>query len=124
MYLLMILFLIFACVFWVATTGLFKFLLIATQYGQMLGKWQDVITWFFDRGHVNVAKLLGHCHICFAHFISILSYLSFLVFMKGVVGFWLPATGGWAIPANIIWYVVYVAIGWHFSIKEIPKDGV
>lgn len=114
--------LIYTVIFWIANVGAFKFLYTAIQPGQMLGKWQKVIDYVFEKGHHNAAKLLGECGMCFAHLISQIGFTAYCLFMTKCVGEWVTAPGWWAIPVNIIWYVVYISIVWFFSLKQLTKN--
>lgn len=96
---------------------LFKFLFTAIQEGQMFGKWQGVIDKLYtvNRG---ASMLLGGCGICFAHFISIVTFALLVVFQPIWIFNW------WQ---SVIFYMIFVTITWFFAIRFIPKptsDGV
>lgn len=105
-------FAIYTFLFILGSMGIFKFLLIATQEGQFLGKWQVALDWVYARNRY-AAKLLGHCAICFAHLISI---LGFVVYVAMLWDIWV-----WNWWQSIIWYFIFVGISWLGMYKLIPK---
>lgn len=106
-------FAIYTLIFILGTIGVFKFLLIATQEGQFLGKWQNVLDWVYGKNR-NAAKLLGHCPMCFAHLCSI---VGFGVYVAMLWDMWI-----WNWWQSIMWYFIFVGISWMGMVRTIPKQ--
>lgn len=118
----MLTFLLYTVVFVLSTVGAYKFLSIAIQPGGFLGFWQHVLNWMYGKGWEYAEKFLGGCAICFAHFVSICSFFSYLLFMVSCVG-WLPIQNTIAkVVVSIIWYVVYVTTSWFLCSLTIKKE--
>lgn len=106
-------FAIYTFIFILGSIGMFKFLLIATQEGQFLGKWQDALDWIYSKNR-NAAKLLGACPMCFAHLCSI---IGFVVYVAMLWDIWV-----WNWWQSAIWYFIFVGISWMGMVRTIPKQ--
>lgn len=96
----------------------FNFLWKMIQPKGLLGKWQEVLDWLHDdKQQKKLSMFLGGCKECFAHFISIIAFILFVVFTRDM-GYW--CVKGWL---NIIVYLVFVSLTWFLSIKT-SKNGL
>lgn len=109
----LLIFLLYTVFFIIASIGMFKFLLIATQRGNFLGKWQDVIDWVY-KYNTHIAKLLGACYMCFAHLLSIVTFCLYVAMLWDI---WV-----WNWWQSILWYFFFVSFAWMGMYKQIPKD--
>ena len=123
----MITFLLYTIIAWLANACLAKILFISIQAGQWIDKlfnWQNRLYNWDLTGQEFLAKAGGLCELCFSHFITFLSFWSYLFFMQHVLGYWVT-TPVESVPAawliNIIWYLVYVAVGTNLSLYFIHK---
>jgi hypothetical protein len=78
------------------------------QQDQIFGRWQNVLDNLSRKGYGDVAKFLGHCELCFSHFISVLSYIVFYLFCKHVLGYWLTQN------VDILALKILFSLGWWF----------
>lgn len=102
----------YAGIFILFAVTLFKFLFTAIQEGQMLGKWQDVLDKIYSVNR-GLSMLLGACGMCFAHLISIVCFVLFVLFVPTWILNWYQ---------SVIFYPIFVTIAWFFAIKTIPKQ--
>lgn len=109
----MLIFLCYTVFFIVGSIGVFKFLLYATAEDGFLGGWQKVLDklWGVNR---NAAKLLGACGMCFAHFMSIVTFAVYLAMLWDI---WI-----WNWWQSILWYFIFVGITWMGMFKQLPKE--
>jgi len=112
----LLIFILFTIFFVWGSIGVFKFLLIATQRGQFLGKWQDVLEWLYGKGFKNAEKLLGGCGMCFAHFMSILMFCIYVAVLAAE-GMWI-----WNWWQSVCWYFVFVGASFMGMLRHIPKN--
>lgn len=89
---------------WFAIASLTKLLWVATQPGEIFGKWQDVLAKWDEKGSIWF-KLLGGCSTCTGHFMTIISYIPFITFAYFTDLF---PFNGWHV---LTWYLIYVPIG-------------
>lgn len=86
-----------------AVASLLKLLWVATQQGQIFGKWQDLLHKMDVKGSPWY-KFLGGCEFCTAHFFAFVSYPVFAAFSyyTGLFPF---------APIHLLtWYLIYVPI--------------
>lgn len=109
-------FIVYTLLFMLSGVAMFKFMWLAIQEGQMLGKYQRFLTYLRNRGLYNLENFLGGCEMCFSHFMAIVSFILYNIFMREMdmylVKSWL----------NIVWYLVYVCTVWYLSFLTIKKD--
>lgn len=120
----MLIFLVFTAIFLIANIGMGKFMLIAISPEQMFDKifgWQDMLNRLYGGGKFQqlAGKFLGNCETCFLHFISIINFVFYFVFMIVGLHKWVcEISNSWQFwVITIIWYFVYVIIGWTLSMK-------
>lgn len=114
----MITFLLYTLLAIIANACLAKLLFFSIQDGQWLDNllnWQYRLRKWAEKGRWFV-KPLGYCEMCFAHFISLLGFVVYCVFMS-VAHLWtLPH---WSL--DITWYFAYVGISTNLSLYFIVK---
>ena len=124
---MMITFLLYTVVAWLANACLVKILYMCIQPGQWLDKllhWQDRLHKWDLEGKEFLVKAGGLCEICFSHFLTFISYWIYLLFMYLAIGYWITAPVGNSIAAfviNLIWYLAYVGIGTNLALYFITK---
>lgn len=111
----MFMFIIYTLLFMFSSVGMFKFLWIAIQEGQMFGRYQKLLDWLYSKNLYNLEKFLGGCEVCFAHFVSIISFIIYNIFMREME---LYLVRSWL---NLVWYIVYVMTVWYLSFLTIKK---
>lgn len=94
------------------------------QWMDKLFGWQKMIHKIGSKpGFVNefLYKNLGGCEFCFSHFITMICFVFYCLFMNHTIG-WFSINGlTWAIIGNITWYLVYDGIGTLLSFLIITK---
>lgn len=124
---MMITFLLYTLVAWLANACLIKILYISIQPGQWLDKllhWQDRLHKWDLEGKEFLVKAGGLCELCFSHFITFGGYWLYLLFMHHAIGYWITAPVEDSITAfviNITWYLAYVSIGTNLALYFITK---
>lgn len=110
-------FIVYTILFWLANIGMTKFLWAAIDNGQIIDvlfKWQNMLGDMYASKSLGIhllGKFLGNCSQCFYHCVTILNFMLYCVFVNKF-DTWM-FTG---ITTNIIWYIVYVSIGWWSSL--------
>lgn len=121
----LIIVLTFTIVFWIANVAMGKFMLIAIAQDQLFDKlfgWQKMLNSLYGGGTFKqlLGKFLGDCSACFLHLISIVNFLFYVVFLYVGLSRWIIPVDktSWTFwIVSIIWYFVYVSIGWMLSMK-------
>lgn len=124
---MMITFLLYTLVGWMANACLAKILFISIQPGQWLDKllhWQDRLHKWDLQGKELLVKNGGLCEMCFSHMVTFVSYWCYVFFMHTAIGYWITdpvEQTAVCILVNIIWYLAYMGIGTNLSLYFITK---
>lgn len=124
---MMITFLLYTLLAWVANACLVKIIYISIQPGQWIDKllkWQNRLHQWDMEGKEFLVKTGGMCELCFSHLFTFISYWAYLFFMQAVAGYWIttPVDGTMAAGiVNVIWYLAYVGIGTNMALYFITR---
>lgn len=120
-------FLLMTVFFLIATAAFSSVMWVSIQNDQWLDKvvgWQKMLSRHgSEPGFWNefVYKALGGCEFCFSHFITVICFVFYCLFMNVTVG-WLGIEPLWAsIIGNIVWYLVYISTGTMLSFMAITR---
>lgn len=118
--------LLYSLLFLAANVAMGRFALLAVAPENMLDilfGWQNMLNrmWSSKNKLVKLLeKMLGGCNMCLLHMVSIMSYIMYAVCLNIVGHAWITdyVSGSvWKVVINIIWYIVFVSIGWFISVK-------
>lgn len=124
-------FLAWTVIFWIATACIAKVFFVATQEGQLLGKWQQVLRKWDISGTASgmlLSKIGGYCELCYSHAWGLIGFIVYATFTGGVIGIWPPSWGGLFLDIllNVVWAVVFVhtsTIVTLYFITKLFKNG-
>lgn len=127
----MLVFAIVTILFWLFGVAFSRFMLKAIgaeQFIDVLFGWQKMLDRMYGSNNKYVRlfeKFLGGCDMCFMHHMTIWVFAMYAVFCHLVLDLWVSDfVNSFAakIAVNIIWYLVFVVIGWFLSMKFNSED--
>lgn len=123
----MITFLIFTLAFVLANAAFATLIWVSIQPEQWIDRlfgWQKMLNKIGMKpgfGNEFLYKALGGCEFCFCHFITVICFVFYCLFMSNVIG-WFDVKSTWVqIVLNIVWYLLYNSMGTIFSFLFITK---